>query len=609
MALSQSAVRLGDLTIFGYVINPEFLERRLPIRLGIVPRTIDFGSSGHFFFHTTYGDVAETKEAIALKLGFVRSLTKSPFSTQQLLEQKIISPHDINHSTFRGNALVACFSKTRLKFSVFKTLLAVPQLYYYVSSAGIICSDRLRCLVNIMDQVELNQDVLPMHFLFRSIPGDLTYFCNIRRMLPGQLLRWTDGELEFSLLQDLHLDDSGLSFARPDTHALDALYESLHDVIRSYVVQIEASGQDLANLLSGGVDSSIVQSIINAESSKLPAHSISYATRTPSFEFEIEYAQQASQLFGTEHIFVDYYPEDYPGLLTRAIDNLAQPPVLETEPSMLAVAEFVEQTGIPARFFFSGQGADGLLGLEGARKLKGLNYLGKIPKAALFLKGVGLLLKPITPYSQRLLKGAEILASTNNPQADVSPLNTIAVYVNPDIVRRCFGDQALRTTLEYRRDLAAQYLNSDHYLEKVYVIDLLTDAYEVALQRYQLFLAHRQEQLHPFLDEDVIRVGFAFHPSVRYIKGFQNKYVLKKILEQKTGSTVARKPKGFSIFEHDLYAWMQTGPLRPLVQDIQLPGFLSRADYDQLMQRPSYFLWGLLTFDIFVKRILNHRFE
>jgi hypothetical protein len=50
---------------------------------------------------------------------------------------------------------------------------------------------------------------------------------------------------------------------------------------------------------------------------------------------------------------------------------------------------------------------------------------------------------------------------------------------------------------------------------------------------------------------------------------------------------------------------MQNGPLRPWVDDIQLPGFVSRADYESLVQKPDYFLWGLLLLDIFQKRILS----
>ena len=47
--------------------------------------------------------------------------------------------------------------------------------------------------------------------------------------------------------------------------------------------------------------------------------------------------------------------------------------------------------------------------------------------------------------------------------------------------------------------------------------------------------------------------------------------------------------------------------LRDLVLDIDRPGFLSKADFEALLDRPDWFLWNLLTFDIFQKRVLNQR--
>ena len=55
----------------------------------------------------------------------------------------------------------------------------------------------------------------------------------------------------------------------------------------------------------------------------------------------------------------------------------------------------------------------------------------------------------------------------------------------------------------------------------------------------------------------------------------------------------------------DLLIWMQSGPLQEMVREIELPGFLSRKEFEDLVQHPDFFLWSLLTFDIFQKRILK----
>jgi asparagine synthetase B (glutamine-hydrolysing) len=596
---------IGDFSVFGFTKDPErFLAHFLPDRLNINPRKIEFGNAGTFFLYSSYGEIAETDEAVLLKLGFLRSPGRSPLSASQLLNHKVVSPDFIDNDEVRGNALVVCLSKTDLKFSAFKTVLGVPQLYYANTENEIIFSDRLVCIVKLLEKAELNEDLIPMHFLFRSIPGDLTYYRQIKRILPGQFIRWSEGELTVKIAENLDFSTGNFPLQTQDSGTQESVYDTLKSILDDYIDQVEISGQSVVNLLSGGVDSSLLQFLTNQHASHSSLPSFSFAIRVPSFQQEIDYAGQASQLFQTHHTFVEFSPEDYPGLLSRAIDQLAQPPILATEPSMLSIAEFAHQKGISARYFVSGQGADTVFGLTYSRKMKLLNYVRKIPGAAQILGGVGFIMKPIGSLSKLLLKGAAILSASGNPDSFMSPLNSIAVYCDLEVIRRCFGDEAIRKAFEYRRDFVAGYKNSEHYLEQFHVMDLMTDTYELGVQRQQLFLAHRKEQLHPFFDDDVLRAGFAFSPDTRYIKGLRSKYLLKDILALKTGSPAAKKPKGFSVFENDLFDWMVSGPLQSSVHEIKLPGFMSKVDFDKSLNTPDYFLWELLMIDLFQRRCL-----
>jgi asparagine synthase (glutamine-hydrolysing) len=602
----------GDFTFFGFTRDPGFVKNRLSIRLGITPQTIEIGSLGQFFFYTSYGDVAESEEAIVFKLGFLRSTAKSALSAQQLLVQKLVSPRSIDTDAFSGNGLVVGLSKTEPVFSAFKTLMAAPQLYYFVSSDGILCADTLRCIISLMTHYELDEAILPQHFLFRSVHGPFTYFKRVQRLMPGHYLKWAEGKADIKLIRSLDVVSEETQYIRDDARALNLLYESLQDVVGDYVAQVETTGQRLANLLSGGVDSTLLQLLINAKSSQQPSRSISYAIQVPAFKFEVEYARQASRLLHTEHTFVDYTPQDFPGLLIRAVDILAQPPNLDTEPSTLAIAEFVRAANWPERYFFTALAADSLFGERESYKLKSLQLIRRIPFAVPLLRGLGVVLAPLTDRSQTLIKGAEILSSESTPNAYVSPSNSFRMYVfgaDWDITRRCFGDQGLREALAYRRNLAAQYSSSRHYLDLVHFIDLFTDTYEITLQRQQLFLAHQLLQVDPFSDEDLLKIALTFHPDMRYIKGFRYKHLVKRLLTQKTNAPVANKRKGGSNTPEELIAWMRSGPLRPLVDDIQRPAFMSQADFESVIQRSSYFLWPLLTFDIFHKRVLENQLK
>jgi asparagine synthetase B (glutamine-hydrolysing) len=605
-----SSSQAGDFTVFGFTRNFGSLNKQLNIKLGIFPQIIEIGSIGHFFFYTSYGDVAESKEAMVLKLGMLRSVSKSALNAEQLLEQKIVGPCSINANAFSGNGLVVSISKTEPIFSAFQTLMSLPQLYYSLMNDTVICSDVLRCLVSLIPQCEVNEDILPQHYIFRSVYGPSTYIRGVNRLIPGHFMKWKDGDVEIRLVRSLDAVSDEMQLIKNDRQALNLLGESLEGVVGDYTAQVEAKGQGHASLLSGGVDSSILQYYINRKSFQEPLRSLSFAIQVPTFDFEVEYARQASQILNTLHTFVKYSAQDYPGLLTRVIDILSQPPNFETEPSFLALAEFIHTNNWQERHYFTGQGGDTLFGGKDTRKLKGLQIIRKIPYSDYLLRGLGGSLVSMPSLSHMLLKGAEIIASENDPDAYASPSNTVCVYVlekNWDILQRCFGDQVLRQTLAFRRNLVAQYTNSNHYIDKVYFIDLTTDLWELAVHRNQLFLAYRLEQISPFFDEDIIKAALTFHPDIRYIKGFRYKHLLKRLLYQNTKAPVTHKPKGPSTINEDLVSWMHSGPLRPMVEDIQRPGFMSKADFERLITKPDYFVWTLLTFDLFQKRIIKNR--
>lgn len=598
--------QIGDFSVFGYARNFDAtLKSHFTTGLGILPKKISLGSAGDLFFYTTYGDLADTEDSVVLKLGFFRSLEKSPLTSKTLLEKNLVRPGFIHCSAMRGNGLVVCLGKNTPKFTAYKSILGVPQLYYYELNGEIICSDRLNCLVKLIDKIEINEDIVPMHFLFRSIPGELTYYRHIKRMLPGQSIHWLNGKINEHALQSINDLNDSYTLTGNDPASLAKLFTALDEVIGDYYIQANASGQSLATLLSGGVDSTLVQFIANRHEINNNPPSFSYAVESVDFQREIQYAQTASDLLRTKHTFVSFSPEDFPGLLTRTVNILSQPPILETEPSMLSIAEFTSRESSPNRYFISGQGADTVFGLSYSKKLKGIKMLQQIPGSEKILKGIGKLTRPFTRYSNMLYKAGNILLAANDPDSFISPSNSIAVYGDIEIVRKCFGDEVLIKALRYRRDFAEKYLDTNHYLEKVHLIDLMTDTYELGVQRQQIFLAYGKEQLHPFFDDEILQVAFAFPPDVRYIKGLRPKYLLKDLLTQKTNANVSKRQKGFSIFENDLYSWMKSGPLRELVENINLPAFLNRSEFDRQLKNPDYFLWILLNFDIFQKQCLS----
>lgn len=607
---------IGDFTLFGFTKDPDhFLQQKLPERLGITPQTLDFGTAGHFFFHTTYGNVAETETELVLKIGLLHSPQGVPISAQQLAGQKLITPTTVQAQDLRGNALIACFDKKAPQFSVYKTLLSVPQLYYSKMDDGILCSDGPKPQLALLDQVEVDEDALVQHYLFRYVLGRHSYFADINRLLPGELFLWREGLLETRLVRDLRPNGDRSTFHKIDPAAISILYQRLSQILGYYVGDIKETGFDFSTALSGGVDSTMLQVLINESlEAAAPRKTFSYVMETGEFAHEVEYAKEASQLLKTDHTFVTTSPEAYPELLVETIAALGFPIPAESYPCKYSIAKHVAQHEPNLRYSFFGNGADSLYGTTISRKIALLEYARHIPASSLLLKSIAATIKPFAKKKAHgLQQTATMLSEINNPYSYKIPTNTVALYSDIETARRSFGDDALKKALGYRHHIENLYLGSADHTEKVHMIELLTDAYECGVVTNHLFMARQQSQIYPFLDEDTIQIGLTFDPAVRFLKGWEVKPLLKGVLEQKSLTHIAAKPKGTSVFNKSLHDWMRQGPMREMTLAIERPAFLNKTDFEKLLKiptwsdldEPNWFLWNMLVYDIFKKQVIT----
>ena len=121
------------------------------------------------------------------------------------------------------------------EFSVYKTLMSMPQLYYSTYSQTILCTDSPRPHLALLDQVEPNEEAIVQHFLFRYALGTHTYFKHIQRLLSGQLLRWQAGAITLEQIRDLHPRPDRQVFNHIDTRGINAVYENISRVIGAYL--------------------------------------------------------------------------------------------------------------------------------------------------------------------------------------------------------------------------------------------------------------------------------------------------------------------------------------------------------------------------------------
>ena len=602
----------GFYTIFGFTRETESkLINKFADRLGIAPNIIGFGDFGRLFYHTTYGDVAESETSVVIKLGLARNGSYSNLSAKQILQNKAATPNEISNELISGSYLIIALSKRDAKFIVFKNLLSCTQLYYFESNGNIFACDNLKYLLKIIDIIQLNEKNIPFHFLFRHMPGSETYFKDIFSLMPGKLMKWNNGKLFIKLQQDLKFSENKKKINRIDDKSVASFTKEFNRVVISHLNRIESTSYNFANLLSGGIDSSLLQIFINHNLKNIEPNSFSYAPiNAPSFSFEIDYAKEASTIFNTKHSLVDVSSDDYAAFLLKTIDTLAQPFGYTFLPFFTAMADCLKKHFQDIRFLFHAQLADTLFGLSSSPKLRVLAAIQKLQKLTGDRRPFKSTLKRLDNYGlvNSIFKNKiKILSDTleNDLSSVYAPINNVGIYTDFDIVRNSFGDKMICDAFEYRRELQIEYLNSNYYPEVVHLTNLLTNAYELETL---LFLDFNIELLCPFLDYNIVRMSFEFDPKVRYANRFQAKEILKRILIKNGYKKIAVQRKGRQKVD-ELTNWLKSGALGELVQDINLPGFISKQDFSKILNNSDFsstsFLYYLLVLDLFKKRILK----
>jgi asparagine synthetase B (glutamine-hydrolysing) len=606
---------LGFFSVFGITRrNRDWLAGHFSHRLGITPTAISYSNNDSCFFYTNHGEIQETSESMYLKVGFLRSSDGTSLIIDRNNEQKL-NAHDFKNGSISGNGCLIRFHRLEPQFTIFMTFMATSPIYYVLWEGGILCSTDLRVLLIITDDIRLNEKATPLHLVYRILPGPMTHFKDVFRMFPGEIITWHNCALEIRHLRDMYSTTEKPEFDRLDNTVYEEYFEKLCGIMNSYVREIERSNGRIANELSGGVDSAIIQLLIEQQTFRNQAPPTFSCTWEPdSFKFEVAYARLASELLGTKHTFLDIQNKDYADLLVRTVETLAQPNVYaENDPGQLALAEYIAANCPGLNYVFMGQGADVLHGVDFAKYVANLDRYKNIPGHYALREFYKLLVVPIRrkglrglPDVLRYVFMPATYKCLRTPTNLLDPVNRAAIYYTSlETIRHFLGDQVLLDSLEYRYRLTEETLTSHTSVERVQNIETITSGYDLAVQAETLFSASKQVPIPFYFDQEVIRLVKSVSPEVRYVHNNEVKPILKSILRQKSLDKIVHKRKGASGFYTDLPSWMTNGPLREMVHSIERPAFISQKDFRRLIENRYPFgydlVWPLLTYDIFQK--------
>ena len=456
---------------------------------------------------------------------------------------------------------------------------------------------------------------------YNYIPAPWSIYDGIRKLEPGTWLTIKEGEREpriekYWSVEQVVKAGIGNRFTGDDNEAITVLASTLNEAIRGQMV----ADVPLGALLSGGIDSSTVVALMQAQSTR-PVRTFTIGFREQRHN-EAEFAKQVARHLGTDH--TELYLE--PG---QALDVIPRLPRLYDEP-------FADSSQIPTFLVaqlarrhvtvsLSGDGGDELF--CGYNRYfvnqKRWSRVFSFPAAARRLMARTLTalspaqwdcayagIRNFLPETSRIaLVGdkAYKLAEKIRVVGGMDQLYyaLVSEWWNPEEVVRegvehsvaansSAADVGLQTIEE-----RMMYLDSISYLPD----DILAKVDRAAM-------GASLETRTPFLDHRVVELAWRL-PLDKKLRGGKGKWILRKVLDRHVPRSLIERPKqGFGI---PLDAWLR-GPLRDWAESLLDPGRLRRQGYfhPELIRQKwaehlsgsrnwQYRLWSVLMFQAWLE--------
>jgi len=472
---------------------------------------------------------------------------------------------------FAGMFAFALFDRRNSQLYLVRDRLGEKPLYYGWAGDVLLFGSELKALrEHPAWRGEIDRSALALFLRHAYVPAPYSIYKGVRKVLPGMILTFQLGApgrepIETAFWSAREVTEAGIAeeWSGSDTELLDELERILRETVRREMV----ADVPLGAFLSGGVDSSVVVALMQAESSR-PVRTFTIGFDEPEYN-EAEHAKAVARCLGTDHTELYVRPAE-------ALDVVPLLPALYDEP-------FGDSSQIPTFLVsqlakrhvtvsLSGDGGDELFGGYDryflARRV--WNVLRLVPRSG--RRAVAAALRSLSPAQwDRGLRLAghvpwpraarRVTGDRLHKVADVLSFETQeAMYLDfmshwRDPARLTLGNAEPPTAFTDPNRAAL----IDGLLSRMMYVDLvsyLPDDILVKVDRASMGVS--LESRAPFLDHRVVEFAWRIPPRLRVRHG-RGKWPLRQLLRRYLPETLVNRPKmGFGVpIDH----WLR-GPLK-----------------------------------------------
>ncbi len=493
--------------------------------------------------------------------------------------------------------------------------MGVKPLYYAIVGSCLLFASELKALVRHRDfPRQINRTAVAAFLQNNYVPGDCSIYKGVSKVIPGTSFRFAeDGQSRVTAYWSLsNAVKKGVanSIVQAD-EAQARLEDLLQDAVRRQMI----SDVPVGGLLSGGIDSSLVVSMMQRASSR-SVKTFTLGFREPEFD-ESRHAAAVAERLGTEHHEVIVTAEDAMRIIPDLPDIYDEPFSDSSQIPTCLLSRIVRQDVTVA---LSGDGGDELF--AGYRRYGQMQRLARIldtlPSALTRSLCRGTLTIPATwwhrvsgwiPTVQQ--SSGVVERGRNLASRLIEDTDEVYPYLHchwPDtglVMADGISSSGYMKEAEARELLDApisrwQYLDMLHYLPD----DILTKIDRASM-------AASLELRVPLLDHRVVELAWQIPENMK-TNGKDSKLIARKILADHLPSELFERPKtGFGI---PLSDWIR-GPLSSWVEDLINPtmvkkyGVLNPDTVWRIWQEHragtrdwGYWLWDLISLQAWLEK-------
>lgn len=514
-----------------------------------------------------------------------------------------------------GMFAFAIWDRKDRTLSLVRDRLGIKPLYWGSFNKAVIFGSELKALKeHPLFEAEIDRDALTLFLRHNYIPGPHSIYRGVRKQRPGTIVRFEGSgkftERAFWTLEAVASDGLKNQRVSTDDQAVADLEKLLLDAVGRRMV----ADVPLGAFLSGGIDSSLVVALMQAQSSKaVKTFSIGFAEKDFN---EAPYAAAVAKHLGTEHTELVVTPQ-------QALDVIPRLPYIYDEP-------FADSSQIPTFLVselarrhvtvsLSGDGGDELFAGYNRYQFSQAVCRQISPLPPALRRTAAKLLRVLTPGQWNALfsplparmrlpqAGDKLhkLAGVLESEIDEIYLRLLSHWTEPEKIVIDGHEPATILRDEFVKDRIPDPVQRMQYLD---TLTYLPDDILVKVDRASMAVS--LEARVPLLDHRVVAFAWSL-PRRMHQRDGQSKWILRQVLYKHVPKSLIERPKmGFGV---PIDSWLR-GPLRDwaesLIDESRLrrEGFLRPEPIRQKWREHlsgqinwSYLLWDVLMFQAWLE--------